>query len=347
MAYSPQRRITESGNLLNKGRLADFGWSTQPCLSYSRSDISILNRLQAKEWDSYVFGNDEWQICISIADNSYMGMVSATVVSLREGWHKTNISTDLFTFGRYEMPSDSGFGDIVYRSKNASVNISLGQNERRLTVRYPNFDDVKELYITAVFHDLKEDSLSAVIPFKNKNQFYYTHRIHCMPVEATMRYGGIETHFERNATLGSYQWCRSVMPKNTHWLYFSANGLYEGERFGFTLGEGFGKRSCCGENAFYYKGKVYKPGELDITVPNDRAKESWTLIGEDGDINLRMVPCYAAEEDIRALGCVRLGLGRAFGRYYGMVMLRGEDGSVERLVLDGILGFVEEVGGRW
>lgn len=348
MSYSPQKRITERGRLLDsKGRLTAWGWSPQPLLDYDRSDIPFIYRLNAKEWDSYIFGDSQWQICISIADNSYLGIASASVMNLREGWHKTDICTEPITMGRYEMPNNSGFGDIVYRSKNASINISLGQNERRLTVRYPNFDDVKELYVTAIFHDLKDEALSAVIPFKNKNQFLYTHKMHCMPVDALMRYGGLETRFDSSNTPGSYQWCRCVLPQKAHWFCCSANGFHEGNRFGFNLGKGLGDRRECGENAFFYKGRVYKIGELDITVPNDRARESWTLIGEDGDINLRMVPLCAAENKTRALGFVSLEHDRFFGKYYGTVMLRSEDGNIERLVLDGVSGFAEEVGGRW
>ncbi len=347
MAYSHQKRIESGIRLLNdKGQLAQWGFSDAPASGYDRSDVPFLRRLRLKEWDSYAFVGGEWQVSVSIADNGYMGIVSASIVNLREGWHKTNISTELFTLGRYELPCTSSFGDIVYRSKNSSLNISIGQNERRLTLRYPNFDDVKELYISAVFRLEKEDSLLAVIPFENKKQFFCTHKINCMNVSATVRYAGLETRFEPD-TFGSYEWCRGVLPSKTQWIHCSANALHEGERLGFNLGTGFGDRSECGENAFFHKGKMYKIGELDITVPNDMERESWSFIGEDGDINLRMVPVYAVREGYSAPCFAKIDQNRIFGRYYGTVMLRDEDGTAERLVLDGILGFSEVVDCRW
>lgn len=348
MAYSHQKRIEPHGRLLDdRGRLTQCGFSDSPALGYDRSDVPFLRRLRLKEWDSYCFGNDEWHISLSIADNGYMGIVSATVVNLREGWHRTNTSTELFTFGRYELPNTSVFGDIVHRSKNSSVNITLGQNERRLTLRFPNFDDVKELFISAVFHEQKEDSLWAVIPFGNKKEFFCTHKINCMNVSATMRYAGLETRFEPDSTFGGYEWCRGVFPSNTQRIHCCADDLHEGERFGFNFGTGFGNRRECGENAFFYKGKMYKIGELDITVPSDLYRESWSFIGEDGDINLRMVPVYSLCEGCSALGFVKINQNRVFGRYFGTVMLRNEDGSTERLVLDGVSGFSEAVDCRW
>ncbi len=348
MAYSHQNKITVDGRLLNeKGQLSQWGWSTSPLLGYDRSDVPFFRRVGVKEWDLYTFGNEDWLISVSISDNSYMGIASASVVNLREGWHKTNISTELFTFGGYELPNNCGFGDIVYRSKNSSINISLGQNERRLTLRFPNFDDVKELYISAVFHTQKDEGMSAVIPFSSRNNFYYTHKISCIPVSATLRYAGIETVFKPDSAFGCYEWNRGVFPHDTHWLHCCASALYEGERFGFNIGEGFGDRSECGENVFFYAGKAYKIGELDISVPDDMNRESWSFIGEDGDINLRMVPVYSASDGCSALGLVKIDRNRVFGRYYGTVMLRDDSGEVRRLVLDGILGSAEAVRCKW
>ncbi len=348
MAYSQQKRITEKGRLLDeKGFLSHWGWSTQLMSEYDRTDIQSINLLRIKEWDSYFFGDDRWQYSISLADNSIAGIFSVTASDLLKKRSVTFHSSELFTVGGFEMPSSSTFGDIVYRSKKASLNVSLGQNERRLTVRIPNFDDVRELYISAVFTLPHEDSLSVVLPFKNRSEFCYTHTIGCLPVSATVRYSGIETHFESSNTFGFYHWSRGVLPSSSKWLRCSASTLYEGERFGFNLEEGFGDRSECGGNAFFYKGEVFKTGELHITVPDDSLKEPWTLIGEDGDINLRLVPFHT--EDC-ALSCAlfsKMRRHRVFCRYFGTVMLRSESGEVYRLVLNGIPGQAERVDCKW
>ncbi len=348
MAYSHQKKLTEKGSLLNeKGQLAHRGYSTSPILSFARSDMPFFRSLRTKEWDSYSFGNDEWQVSVTIADNGYMGLAAVSVVNLHKKQHKINFSAELFPLGRYHMPDINGFGDIVYRSRNSSVNITVGQSERRLTLRFPNFDDVKELYISAVFNQPKEDSLCAVIPFKNKNEFFCTRKIHCLPVSGVMRFAGIETAFEPDSTFGSYQCCRGLLPRKGEWISCSVSAMHENERFGLNIGSGFGDRTECGENAFFYCGVLFKLGELDITVPKDMCRDSWCFIGEDGDVNLRMVPVYSTEMTSRGMGFAKMEQIRVFGRYYGSVILRAADGSSERLVLNGILGYAEAVKVKW
>ncbi len=348
MAYSAQRRLEGKGRLLDeKGQLAGFGWNSQEMPGYDRSDVSFIKRMAVREWDTYTFGNERWQISFSIADCSSVGVTAVSVTDLKEGWHKSAAYTEAASLGRYELPNSSGFGDTVYRSRNISINITRGQNERRLTVRCPNFDDVRELYLTAVFSIPEGESLHTVIPFKNKSEFYASHRTHCMPVSALMRCAGIETHFDPKDTLGTYEWSRGVMPRSADRVRSTASTFHNGEPFGFILGKGFGDRSECGENAFFYKGKVYKIGEIDITVPSDPEKEAWGFVGEEGDINLRMVPDCSEVTEVGTLGLVKLSREMVFGLFYGTLMLRDNEGNVQRLVLDGIRGCSEEVRGKW
>lgn len=348
MAYSPQKLVYEEGRLLNeKGCLLVSGRAKRPVFEYSREDIPLYRQMRVKEWDSYVFGNDAYQVSVTISDLSYAGIVAVSLVDLKRGVEKSNSYRQLLPVGRYELPGGSGFGDIVFRSEHVSLNITVGKEERRLNLRYQSFDDVKELSISAVFMQPNEDSMAIAIPFKeDKNAFYYNHKINCMPVKATVRLAGETTEFNAESTFGCFNWGRGVWPKKNRWIWCSASGLHEGERFGLNLGEGFGDRSEAGENTFYYKGKAYCIGEIDITVPEDIKRGAWNFIGENGDINLRMVPEYHRFSEQTGYGA-EYRQHQVFGKYYGTVMLRSEDGEVTRLVLDGITGFAEEVRNKW
>ena len=348
MAYSPQKRISpECGMLNEKGQLSQCGFDTTPFPGFERSDIAFLRRMNIREWDSYTFGNGDWQVSVSIADCERTGLAAVSAADIRNGKYKTAVSAELFSLGSLDLPNRSDFGDIVYRSKNTSLNISLGQNERRLTLRISDFDDVKELYISAVFTQPKEESLSAAIPFRNKNEFFLCRRINCMSVSAVIRCAGLETRAEDGTAFGCYEWVRGVLPSYFHRINCQGFGIHEGHRFGLFFSEGFGERSECGENGFFYNGKLYKIGELDIAVPEDRQREAWSFIGEEGDVNLRMVPTLHMPLSHSSHGLAKMVQNRVIGRFYGTVMLRSEDGTVQRLVLDGIEGFSEVVDCRW
>ena len=76
--------IQKKGKLLNeKGELENPGYSTSLIQEYSRNDIKA-NKLKIKEWDYYLIYNDSYAIALTIDDNSYMGMLSASVINLKE-----------------------------------------------------------------------------------------------------------------------------------------------------------------------------------------------------------------------------------------------------------------------
>lgn len=73
-----QKKITEPGKLLDEnGELAETGYATKLIREYRRSDIKA-NSLRIKEWDYYLIGDEHRAIALTIADNSYMGMLSVS-----------------------------------------------------------------------------------------------------------------------------------------------------------------------------------------------------------------------------------------------------------------------------
>ena len=77
-----QREITQKADLLDlRGRLASPGWARDLVLRYDRRAIKA-SPLRIKEWDYYCILTDEFGAAFTIADNSYMGMVSASILDL-------------------------------------------------------------------------------------------------------------------------------------------------------------------------------------------------------------------------------------------------------------------------
>ncbi len=64
--------------------------------------------LKIKEWDYYLVYNYDFGISLTIADNSYMGLINATFLDFRAGTEHI-VSPMLFMpLGRMALPSSSG-----------------------------------------------------------------------------------------------------------------------------------------------------------------------------------------------------------------------------------------------
>lgn len=61
------------------GNLVEAGYSVSEVRRYNREAI-CHGKLRIKEWDYYYIGNDEIGIALTIADNGYMSLVSASLM---------------------------------------------------------------------------------------------------------------------------------------------------------------------------------------------------------------------------------------------------------------------------
>ena len=75
-----QHEITKSHPLLDeKGVLTEPGYARSPLLIYDRSAVKA-HPLRIKEWDYYYIGNRSFGVALTIADNSYMGLDSISLL---------------------------------------------------------------------------------------------------------------------------------------------------------------------------------------------------------------------------------------------------------------------------
>ncbi|HWQ57594.1 MAG TPA: DUF2804 family protein, partial [Clostridia bacterium] len=84
-----QHEITKSAPLLDaKGNVAEPGWARSLFSVYRRADIKA-NSLRIKEWDYYIVNDGSCGVAFTIADNSYMGLISASILDFAKPWEKT------------------------------------------------------------------------------------------------------------------------------------------------------------------------------------------------------------------------------------------------------------------
>ena len=99
------------GKLLNVyGNLNEAGYATSLVKEYHRHDIKA-KKLRIKEWDYYYIGNQEYGIALTIADNSYMGLGSVSVLDFKNDFWHTNSVMTFMPKGKTNLPSTSEFRD--------------------------------------------------------------------------------------------------------------------------------------------------------------------------------------------------------------------------------------------
>ena len=115
------QNILSSGKLLDRtGNLYEAGYSTKLVKTYNREDIKA-GKLRIKEWDYYYVGNEDCGIALTIADNSYMGLGSVSVLDFKKKTFITKSVMTLFPMGKTNLPSTSVEGDVSFDTKKLKI----------------------------------------------------------------------------------------------------------------------------------------------------------------------------------------------------------------------------------
>ena len=135
-----QHEITEAGPLLDgQGNLREAGYAKRLLPIYDRNQVKG-GALRIKEWDYYLVMNGQFGLALTIADNSYMGLDS---VSLLDFWENTQITKSpmrLLPMGSTGMPASSAEGDcasggrgysLLFRREEDWTHTSSSQMSRR------------------------------------------------------------------------------------------------------------------------------------------------------------------------------------------------------------------------
>ena len=134
-----QHEITERRPLLDaSGNLTEPGYAKTLLPIYRRSDIKA-GKMRIKEWDYYCVNNGHFALALTIADNSYMGLDSISLLNLDEGWEITKSPMRAFTNGKIGLPESSETGDVHSAGRNYSILFKNEGDRRVLIAQMKNF----------------------------------------------------------------------------------------------------------------------------------------------------------------------------------------------------------------
>jgi len=368
--------------LTEEGRLREPGWSDSPILAYDREAIRSP-AWRIKEWDYYCILSRDVGIALTVADNGYMGLLSATVFDFSVPAETSDSVMTLFPMGRWGLPSSSVSGLTEVEAGGASMSFSAADGSRKLKFSWPSFGAKggprAPVGLEGVL-DLEEEpgraSMVIATPFKRPRRgFYYNQKINCQSVRGRFGFGSREIGLEKGEAFAVLDWGRGVWPWSNSWLWGSASGVARCVAIGDADctkpdvaargaisdanrgGNGFARCGASfGFNIGYGFGDTGAASENMVFYGGKAHKIGRLRI--DLDERDFMRPWHAVSEDERLdmtleplldrtsktdLGLLASIQHQVFGSWKGYAIL--DDGS--RVEVEDLRGFCEKVVNRW
>ena len=341
-----QQQLTAGPLLDEKGCLVQPGYATSLIRTYDRSAIRAP-WYRIKEWDYYLIICDTHAVAMTIADNSYMGLDSISLLDFEHGWQHTNSPMRIMTRGKTGFPSTSLRGDVSIKGKGYEIVFLNDGQTRRLTAHMDNFRDGKPIDIDVTLTDVPRDSMVISTPFPgHPKHFYYNQKINCLRAEGVCRFDGREFRFAPDSAAAVLDWGRGVWTYKNTWYWGSGSGYADGHRIGWNLGYGFGDVSKGTENMVFVDGIAHKLDDVTFHIPQKDGKDDfmspWQVDDSEGRISLTFTPIMdrASNTDFVVLGSDQ---HQVFGHFDGYFVLD----SGEKLPIRHFLAFAEKVMNKW
>lgn len=334
-----EREITERVALTTPdGRFhpAALGWSRTPL-----HDTSALGRRawgRNKRWEYWNVMTPQHILALTVSCIDYLSLHSIWVLD-----RTTGVSSDMTVVvpgaRSATLPPSHGEGPARARTRRLSLDIDdLGAAGTRLRGTAPGV----EFDITASRPDGHE-SLGVVVPWhsaKGIRRFQYTVKDVARPAHGSLTVDGA-THAIAENAWAVLDHGRGRWPYDVSWNWAAGSGTVDGRVVGLQLGSQWTDGSGVTENAVVVDGHLSKISE-ELVWEYDRTSDRrpWRIGGENAD--LTFTPSYAKRSRTRAL-LISSRTDQLFGVWSGWVL----DDRGERVVVDGIEGWAEDVRNRW
>jgi hypothetical protein len=341
-----QHKLSAGPLLDEKGVLSEAGYASMPVKAYARSAIKA-GKFRIKEWDYYLVYNGTYGVALTLDDNSYMGLISATFLDFEAHTEKTVSPMFWFPMGRTGFPSSSKTGDVQKTLKNASVSFSHESGGRRLKCHIDRFDGNTPFDCDILLSDEPQDTMVIATPFcEQKTAFYYNQKIIGMRASGTVSCSGKTISFDPVDSFGLLDWGRGVWTHENTWYWGAGQGIVNGHVVGFNIGYGFGDVSAASENMIFVDGKAHKLDRLTFNIPQKDGKDDfmspWTFSSSDGRFETAFSPTLD-RCSYTNVGPLLSDQHQVFGYMDGTLVL--DDGT--KIILEHFLCFAEKVHNKW
>lgn len=343
-----QNKITQPTRLLDEnGELKQKGYATSLILDYRKKDVKA-NKIRMKEWDYYLIQNEDFGVALTIDNNTYMGLISASFLDFKSKKEKTTSIMLPFPGNKLRLPETSVIGDIKYQDNRVKASFCHDSGNRKLYLEMKNFDGNSDLKVSVVLSKTPKDSMVISTPFKeDKKAFYYNQKIIGMSAQGKVTYQDKIYEFQPDNSFGLLDWGRGVWTYENTWYWSAGQTLINGKVFGFNLGYGFGDTTAASENMLFYDGVAHKLENVLFKIPQNKHNEfeymkPWTFTSSDQRFEMDFEPILDRNANISAV-VISSDQHQVFGKLSGRAVL--EDGRV--IEVKDMLVFAERVKNRW
>ncbi len=341
-----------AGKLLDEnGRLCEAGYATSLVREYRREDIKAP-AFRIKEWDYYLIYNDRFAIALTMDDNAYMSMLSASFIDFSTAAETTVSPMGIMPMGKVGLPSSSaaGVSHLALKDKKhpADFTFTVENGVRKLQCKMENFRNGRPFVCDLLLADEPRDTMVIATPWKESPKaFYYNQKIIGMRASGSVSVDGKLYILDPADTFGLLDWGRGVWTYENTWYWGAGHGVLDGKVVGFNIGYGFGDTSAASENMLFVDGIAHKLEGVTFHIPQTKDGKDdylapWIFTSTDGRFEMDFVPII----DRSSCTDVKLILSdqhQVFGKFTGKMIL--DDGTV--LHLKDFVGFAEKVHNKW
>lgn len=341
-----QNEITKETQLLDEnGNVLNPGYAKSMLYVYDRKMIKA-SKLKIKEWDYYLIYNDDFGVALTIDDNGYMGLMSASILDFKNKTERTVSTMNFMPLGKTNLPATSKVGDTSYTSKRVDFNFINHGNKRVLDVSFKKFDEEKDFSCHFELTNEPKESMVIATPFFKPKRFYLNQKIIGFTVSGYAKLGETEYDFTKNS-FALLDWGRGVWTYKNTWYWGAGMGKVDGKMFGFNIGYGFGNTENATENMLFYEGKAHKLDGVTFQIPVDEKGKNdflkpWKFVSTDNRFEMDFEPILDRKSCTDLL-ILKSDQHQVFGKFTGTAIL--DDGT--KIKIKDFLGFAEKVFNKW
>ena len=281
------KQLEKGTKLFNNGIPTAFGYAFSGVVDYNRKEAKIP-ALKLKEWDFYQIVNPKFSMYAIIGHVSYATSINITLFEYER--NKSFYVGKLLPFKKVKMDTNASIdSSVIYDDKDYHLELRKVGQLRFIEFR-ANDKELGPCSATIKLQETQKDHILVSTPFEKKNQFYLNQKNCLMRAYGSVRFGEKKYDLEDNS-YGLLDWGRGVLPFKHHWVWGSGSGKVNGKLFGFNIGK-FGNNEYGTENVFFYDGKTYKMGKVEITYNPDAYMDDWSYLSDDGSFSFKMKPVY-------------------------------------------------------